>query len=215
MDDRTIEEILQKIDEINKKEQELYGSVEYLPLESSNLLVSLGSYNRVQTALRQQAYKKTGDYDDLTGKNEREPQFFNPDTVSNGSSDYEDYLKPWGKLDKQQKINRLMAYINDLAASTNMPREEQMQLKSIIISAVNERQITRKTDVEYCEKTGLVLKIAGLKQNPETKRFYIGTDVSDTRVTKTTDAKLAPVKKLDLNVVKTKPSGSNESATEI
>lgn len=199
-------EILQKIDEINKKEQEKYGSIEYLTLENK---ISLSSFNKVQNVLRQQLYKKTGDYDDLTGKNEEEPQFFNPDT-SSAVSDHDDYLKAWGKLDKQQKINRLMAYVNELGTANSMSHEEQMQLKSIIIAAVNERQITRKSDVEYCEKTGCVLKIAGLRQNPETKRFYIGKDVSDTRVTKTTDEKLNPVKKLNLNDLKKKTVSIHE-----
>lgn len=220
MNDSVIDEILKNISEINKRELEKFN-VTYLPVQQTIELMekrtttssdadvlpvevrsALSTFNKVQNAKRQQVFKRTKDYDDLTGKNEKPIVPFDPSVETTSEGDAEEYLKPWGKLDKQQKINRLMAYINGLKDEMALAGDQVVQLRQLMISSINERQITKKSDVEYCEKTGVILRVPGLKLNPDTKKFYIGTDTSDVKLTKVTTEKLQPVKKLDLNNMK-------------
>lgn len=220
MNDSILDEILKSISEINKKELEKFN-ITYLPIQqtieimekkgthasesdavTADVRSALSTFNKVQNAKRQQIFRRTKDYDDLTGKNEKPAVVFDPSANMTSEGDAEEYLKPWGKLDKQQKINRLMAYINSLKAEMSLTNEQLMQLRQLMICSINERQITRKSDVEYCEKTGTILRVPGLKLNPDTNKFYIGTDTSDVKLTKVTTEKLQPVKKLDLNNIK-------------
>lgn len=208
MDDHLLKEITEKIQEINKAEREMYG-INYLPHEQaveileqppSTVRESLMSFNQSQYSQRTKIFRKTHDYDDLTGQNESETKQFNPDEISQGT---EEFLKPWGKLDKQQKINRLMDYVNTLIETMSLSQEQVMQLRSLLITAVNDRKITRKNEVDYCDSTGKILKIPELKQNPENKKFYLGRDDTNTNLSGVTVKKLNPVKKLDLNSLKT------------
>lgn len=216
MEDTIIKDILRNIGEINRIEQEKYNTI-YLPVQHTIELMTHGSitdaetksalstFNRAQNAKRQQLFRKTRDFGDLTGKNEVLESPYDPTHIDLTS---DDYLKPWGKLDRQQKINRLMSYINELKTQMSLNPEQITQLKQLMIQAVNERQITRKSDVDYCDKTGAVLRIPLLKLNSVTGKFYIGSDSTDVKVTGVSTAKINPIKKLDLTSASTSASTS-------
>jgi len=238
MNDTIITEILKSIENINKQEQEKYN-ITYLPLQQSidilekrtdldpsasklppDVRSALATFNTVQNAKRRQKFSRTQDYDDLTGANKQVVELFDPKVYMSADENLENYLKPWGKLDKQQKINRLMSYVNVLKDDMSLTPVQITQLKQILIIAINEKHITKKTDVEYCEQTGSVLRIPALKLNTDTNLFYILNDLetnkaeitpsASIKITKTTAEKIQPVKKLNLNdlkqnIVKQKP----------
>ena len=157
-------------------------------------------YSKMQQSKLQKTYRKTRDLNSLDPEQQPSyPTYSTADSLVSTNQIGAEYLKSWGLLDKQQKINRLMAYILEL----NLPEDELVQLRSLLITAVHERLITRKDDVNYCVETGKVLKINGLKQNQETRQFYIGKDISKVKVVHTAN-NLKPVKKLDLKGLKPK-----------
>lgn len=130
------------------------------------------------------------------------------------ASDSTQYAKAWGKLDKQQKINRLMAYVNKLS----LAQDKAIQLRKLLIDGVVNKRLTRKTDVEYCQETGEILRIPKLKQQVNgMKNFYLigatqplqplGTEhmmipmeqeQENLKVTSTSKTSMIPMKKLDL-----------------
>ena len=88
--------------------------------------------------------------------------------------DDESFNKPWGKLDRQQKSNRIMQYIQHLKEKYNPSLSSINGLKTMLIAAIENRQITRKTDVIYCQDTAEILRIEGLKYDRNTGIFHFG-----------------------------------------
>ena len=121
--------------------------------------------------------------------------FYNPTIdISSVSTDTE-YNKKWGKLDKQQKINRLMHYVIKM----NLPRTEQKQLQNLLIDAILNKIITKKSDIEYCDVIGEVTSIIELKRNVHSGIFYLGKDVTAINITiHAKQINIVPFKKLDL-----------------
>ena len=116
------------------------------------------------------------------------------------SDDIEDikhqYKKPWIKLDKFQKINRLMEYVKRLKIS----KEEEINLKNLLIDNINEKKITKKTDIEYDELNGLIIEIKNLYKNIN-NIYYINKDITMLDVVKTEicSKPVATFKKLNIS----------------
>ena len=125
------------------------------------------------------------------------------------ASDTTQYTKAWGKLDKQQKINRLMSYVNKLS----LKQDKALQLRKLLIDGVVNKRLTRKADVDYCQETGEILRIPKLKQQIVGNRnFYligaiqhqsqpkmmISQQSNQLNVTSKTNISVTPMKKLDL-----------------
>jgi len=123
------------------------------------------------------------------------------------SDDIEDikhqYKKPWIKLDKFQKINRLMEYVKRLKIS----KDEEINLKNLLIDNINEKKITKKTDIEYDELNGLIIEIKNLYKNIN-NIYYINKDITMLDVVKTEicSKPVATFKKLNIsNILNKKP----------
>ena len=219
MEQGFIEEILNKIAEINAEEKAKYCTHYLSPSESIDILEkkhlkkesyatrqSLALFNKIQYNKQLNQYKKTGDPSSFRKVDPL--QKFDPTSTEKTVEEIE-YYKPWGKLDKQQKINRLMAYVMKLKSHMNLSNNEIIQLRTLLIGAINTRKITRGADVEYSEQIGEVVKIPSLKRNITTKHFYMGDeDDSDINVIKVTETPVGvkPLKKLDLKNFKKSPT---------
>lgn len=88
----------------------------------------------------------------------------------------ESFQKPWGKLEANLKINRLMKYAEKLQTEYVLEEDKFRSLRIILIDAVNNRKITRKNDVQYNEELGMIMDIRGLIYNKETKTFSYESD---------------------------------------
>jgi hypothetical protein len=99
-----------------------------------------------------------------------------------------EYNKKWYKLDKQQKINRLMNYINTTEIIGEHPEpmrmqlQLQLQLQSLLVDLVMNKCI-KSFCVEYCEIEGKIKAIPDLKYNYTTSCYYVGTDIRDISIT--------------------------------
>ncbi len=146
MEQKIIDSIINRIQEINKEEEEKY-QIHYLPEEESSEILNNG------------------------GKTVPEKSHH---TLSNINDLNTNFLKPWGKLNKQNKFNRIMNYVSKIKQKENLDTKQATKLRVLLLKAVNDRLITRKTDVEYCEVNGEILKIQNLKRDPITGEFQIG-----------------------------------------
>lgn len=109
-----------------------------------------------------------------------------------------EYNKKWPKLDKQQKINRLMNYIRKLNIKD---LDIFKQLQTLLVDLVMNKCI-KNFIVNYCEIEGIIKEIPDLKQNIVTKLYYIGSDVTDISITLHECPKtLKPFKELNLKAL--------------
>ena len=114
--------------------------------------------------------------------------------------DYKDYEynKKWIKLDKQQKINRLMHYIQTLNITDT---EKFAQLQILLVDLVMNKCI-KNFCIDYSESEGIVTGIPDLKYSTTSNIYYIGTDVRDISITiKECTAPLKPFKALNLKAM--------------
>lgn len=88
----------------------------------------------------------------------------------------ESYRKPWGKLENQLKINRVMHFAKDKILEYELNDEESKKLRVLLINLINNRMITKKTDVEYDIENGRLTAINGLLFNPITRKHTYTSD---------------------------------------
>lgn len=84
----------------------------------------------------------------------------------------ETYKKQWSKLDKYQKINRLMLYVKSLDI-TDLEREKQ--LKILLIDSVINKILIKNTDVIYDEEK---MEIKNIPDLIFTDKYHIGEDIT-------------------------------------
>lgn len=71
--------------------------------------------------------------------------------------------KPWHKLSKSMKINRILNFIDNNYSS--LDENMKAHLISLLITGINEKDLTRKMDVDYDVNKGTLININRLKQN--------------------------------------------------
>ena len=81
-------------------------------------------------------------------------------------NDNQDLQKPWHKLSSSQKIQAAIQFIE--AISSYLTEDQVIKLRYLLISAVSQRKITRKTDVDYNIDEGYINQIYKLKYENDT-----------------------------------------------
>jgi hypothetical protein len=109
-----------------------------------------------------------------------------------------EYNKKWCKLDKHQKINRLMNYIKTMTFEEEGTfRKTQSLLVDLIMN-----KCAKSCTINYCETEGKIISIPDLKYSSITKLYYIGDDISDISITiKDCPATIKPFKELNLKAL--------------
>lgn len=83
-----------------------------------------------------------------------------------------DYHRPWHKLNKTQKMNRLIVYTQKLTKEYNLNLQQELQLKQLIKSLFNDCE-----DIEYDD--GQIVKIRNLQRaTEEPYEFYMASTKS-------------------------------------
>jgi hypothetical protein len=88
-----------------------------------------------------------------------------------------DYCRPWHKLNKTQKMNRLIIHSFKLTKEYNLKLKEELQLKQLIKSLFN----TENCDyIDYDESRGLILNIRNLQRASDgAQEFYLASPVTN------------------------------------
>jgi len=102
------------------------------------------------------------------------------ETVSNERPNIEELIalefgerfnKPWSKLDKGTKLNRLHLFIKKEKISKNLDDSHETQLKTLITNRFEKSELNKMSDISYCQENKEIITIKNLTYD-ENKRKY-------------------------------------------
>lgn len=110
--------------------------------------------------------------------------------------------KPWSKLGKNQKIQKLTEYIQKITKKHNFSVDELEKLREYLIKCIDRKKLQRVKDVTYDVKTGKIKAIPSLIFDKTKRKFTL----KKTDKNKSSLRSLAPKNKTkSFNKNKTKP----------
>lgn len=110
--------------------------------------------------------------------------------------------KPWSKLGKNQKIQKLTEYIQKITKKHNFSVDELEKLREYLIKCIDRKKLQRVKDVTYDVKTGKIKAIPSLIFDKTKRKFTLKKSDKN----KSSLRSLAPKNKTkSLNKNKTKP----------
>lgn len=73
------------------------------------------------------------------------------------------YLKPWNKLDKGMRLNRLKLFIQEYSEKESLTENKKKKLSHLLLTACHNSKLTKNTEVEYDTNSGIIISIKTLK----------------------------------------------------
>ena len=99
---------------------------------------------------------------------------------------------PWSRLQKMQRIEKLMSFCDEHAEKESMTERQRVALRSYLRMALEQRRIHRAKDVDYDRGTGKVISVPGLKYHTSTNKFTIKRDDTVAKKSRTVRKKNQP-----------------------
>ena len=99
---------------------------------------------------------------------------------------------PWSRLQKMQRIEKLMLFCDEHAEKESMTERQRVALRSYLRMALEQRRIHRAKDVDYDRGTGKVISVPGLKYHTSTNKFTIKRDDTVAKKSRTVRKKNQP-----------------------
>ncbi len=100
--------------------------------------------------------------------------------------------KPWSKLDKTQKLQRLHAYAEKYSREQGLPVKEIKTLKNFFTQSIDQSKLIKTKEVNYNPDTMDIISIPSLHYNSETGVFVLkNTDPKHVSVLKSLTPKRA------------------------
>ena len=89
----------------------------------------------------------------------------------------ERFNKPWSKLDKGTKINRLHLFIKKQKLNNELNEEQEKQLKILLMQLFESGNLNKSTDIDYSIEDKEILNIKNLEFDEKNKKykFIIGS----------------------------------------
>ena len=81
------------------------------------------------------------------------------------------FQKPWTKLDKGSKLNRIKLFIEKEKEEKNLNEEQTKKLKKLLFHLCENGSLNKSGDIDYSSETYHILSIKNLKYN-EIKKNY-------------------------------------------
>ena len=81
------------------------------------------------------------------------------------------FQKPWTKLDKGSKLNRLTLFIESEVSDKELSEDSQKKLKKLLFHVCENGSLNKVNDVEYSEETYEIVSIKNLIYD-ENKKSY-------------------------------------------
>ena len=95
----------------------------------------------------------------------------------------ERFRKPWNKLEKGMKMNRLLIFIDKENEDNMLSPELKKELKTILFKACDSGCFNKLSEVSYDVEEATITSIKSLEFNSETKRYKIRSGSSKHRST--------------------------------
>lgn len=83
----------------------------------------------------------------------------------------ERFKKPWSKLDKGNKLNRLNLYIENEISEKELDEEISKKLNKLLINIFNKGILSKNSEVEYCVESGKIISIKNLIYDEKNKNY--------------------------------------------
>lgn len=112
----------------------------------------------------------------------------------------EAYMRPWHRIERGLRLNRLRIYVEDMAPAHNMTKEEKEQFFTYLQKALDKKLLNTLKVVQYNQETQRITAIKGLevgRQSNSVMRWAFITkkprvDATGTRKKKKDDAIVTP-----------------------
>ena len=83
----------------------------------------------------------------------------------------ERFKKPWSKLDKGNKLNRLNLYIENEISEKELDEETSKKLSKLLINIFNKGILSKSSEIEYCTESSKIISIKNLIYDEKNKNY--------------------------------------------
>ena len=81
------------------------------------------------------------------------------------------FNKPWSKLDKGSKLNRINLFIKMEKVNNNLNVQQEKFLKVLLSNKLGTGELNKISDINYSFETCNIIEIKNLKYNEENKEY--------------------------------------------
>ena len=81
------------------------------------------------------------------------------------------FKKPWAKLEKGNKLNRLNLYIENEISEKELDEEESKKLKKLLHTIFEKGILSKSSEIEYCNETCKILNIKNLVYDEDKNEY--------------------------------------------
>ena len=94
----------------------------------------------------------------------------------------ERFNKPWSKLDKGTKINRLHLFIKKQKINKNLNDDQEKQLKILLIQIFENGNLNKSSDIEYSVEDKEIINIKNLEFDEKNIKYKFNIGVKKKKV---------------------------------
>mgnify|MGYP006080656643 CR=1 FL=1 len=91
------------------------------------------------------------------------------------------FAKPWNKLEKGSKMNRILLFIEYEKVSKSLSDELTKLLKQLLFKGCESGLFNKLTDVTYNKETGIIESFKNLEFNESSKKYKLKTGSTKNR----------------------------------
>ena len=81
------------------------------------------------------------------------------------------FKKPWVKLEKGNKLNRLNIYIEDETTEKELSEDTSKKLKKLLHTIFEKGILSKSSEIEYCNETCKILNIKNLVYDEDKNEY--------------------------------------------
>ena len=81
------------------------------------------------------------------------------------------FKKPWSKLEKGNKLNRLNLYIEDEISEKELSEDTGKKLKKLLHTIFEKGILSKSSEIEYCNETFKILSVKNLVYNEDKNEY--------------------------------------------
>jgi hypothetical protein len=81
------------------------------------------------------------------------------------------FKKPWAKLEKGNKLNRLNIYIQNETSEKDLNEDTSKKLKKLLHTIFEKGILSKSSEIEYCNETCKIISIKNLIYDEEKKEY--------------------------------------------
>ncbi len=81
------------------------------------------------------------------------------------------FKKPWAKLEKGNKLNRLNIYIEDEIKEKELNEDSSKKLKKLLHTIFEKGILSKSSEIEYCNETCKIISIKNLVYEEDKKEY--------------------------------------------